>query len=54
MSTPEAAFDCVAEALLAELSIGRRTMREWVAVEVEREPEWLALAREALAFVRSG
>lgn len=34
------------------LSMGRRTMREWVAVGVEREVEWLPLAREALAFVR--
>lgn len=34
------------------LSMGRRTMREWVAVGVEREVEWLQLAREALAFVR--
>jgi len=36
------------------LSMGRRTMREWVAVGYEREREWLALAREALAFVRPG
>ena len=34
------------------LRMGRRTMREWVAVGVEREAEWLPLAREALAFVR--
>lgn len=34
------------------LSMGRRTMREWVTVGVEREVEWLPLAREALAFVR--
>ena len=36
----------------AFLQMGRRTMREWVAVGVERAPEWVALAREALAFVR--
>ncbi len=35
------------------LSMGRRTMREWVTLGPEREPEWLPLAREALAFVRS-
>lgn len=34
------------------LSMGRRTMREWVTVGHERGDEWMALAREALAFVR--
>lgn len=34
------------------LSMGRRTMREWVTLGPERAPEWLPLAREALAFVR--
>ena len=36
------------------LSMGRRTMREWVTLGIEREPEWLPLAREALVFVRGG
>lgn len=34
------------------LSMGRRTMREWVTLGPERGDEWIALAREALAFVR--
>jgi hypothetical protein len=34
------------------LSMGTRTTREWVSLGPEREPEWLPLAREALAFVR--
>jgi TfoX/Sxy family transcriptional regulator of competence genes len=32
--------------------IGKRTMREWVAVEPGAH-DWPALAREALAFVRA-
>lgn len=36
------------------LSMGRRTMREWVAVGHEQRDERLPLAREALAFVRFG
>ncbi len=35
------------------LSMGRRTMREWISLGSERESEWLPLAREALAFVRA-
>lgn len=34
------------------LSMGRRTMREWVSIGVERRDEWLPLARESLASVR--
>jgi hypothetical protein len=30
-----------------------RLMKEWVAVASESQEEWLPLAREALAFVRS-
>jgi hypothetical protein len=33
--------------------VGRRQMREWVAVEPGAH-DWPALAREALAFVRPG
>lgn len=33
------------------LSMGRRTMREWVSVGTERADEWVGLAREALGFV---
>jgi hypothetical protein len=36
----------------AFLQMGRRTMREWVAVGAGRAPDWVALAREALVFVR--
>jgi hypothetical protein len=43
------------EALVAEgaepFVVGRRQMREWVAVEPGSH-DWRALAREALAFVR--
>ena len=33
--------------------IGKRQMREWVAVEDDERHDWNALAREALAFVRA-
>jgi hypothetical protein len=33
--------------------VGRRTMREWVCVKPGAEHDWEALAREALAYVRS-
>ena len=32
--------------------IGRRRMREWVALEHGGPQDWPAMAREALAFVR--
>jgi TfoX/Sxy family transcriptional regulator of competence genes len=32
--------------------IGQRAMREWVAVSLDREFEWDALADEALTFAR--
>ena len=32
--------------------VGRRRMREWVALDPAGEHDWPALAREALAFVR--
>ena len=32
--------------------VGRRTMREWLAVEPGAPHDWAALAREALAYVR--
>jgi hypothetical protein len=41
------------EAAGAELfTIGKRPMREWVAVEPDGPHDWAALSREALAFVR--
>lgn len=36
------------------LSMGRRTMREWVGVGTERADEWVGLAREALGYVAAG
>jgi TfoX N-terminal domain len=32
-------------------SVGRREMREWLAVEPDGQHDWRALAREALGFV---
>lgn len=36
------------------LSMGRRTMREWVSVGTDRRDEWVGLAREALGYVAAG
>lgn len=36
------------------LRVGKREMREWVQLTLHDERRWIELAREALAFVRSG
>ena len=52
---PRARVDAlIAEGTGAPFDSGRgRPMKEWVAVIVDDDRTWLALAQEALAFVRS-
>lgn len=52
------AEELIAEGTVTPVTMGTRTMREWVAVPVGSDPAatrhtWLPLAREALAFVTS-
>jgi hypothetical protein len=37
----------------SSFAVGRRQMREWVALKHGGRQDWPALAREALAFVRA-
>jgi hypothetical protein len=53
----ERAIELVDEGTAEPVTMGRRTMREWVGVPAVDDPSaterlWTALAREALAFVR--
>lgn len=60
LKLPEArAKQLVAHGVAETVTMGTRTMREWVAIQVTDDPEstrdvWLPLTREALAYVRAG
>jgi hypothetical protein len=53
------ASQLIADGTVEPVTMGTRTMREWVAIEIgsapdERRDIWLPLAREALEYVRDG
>jgi hypothetical protein len=52
------ALELIDEGAATAVTMGTRTMREWIAVPAAADPEatltrWLAIAREAFAYVRS-
>lgn len=54
----ERAVELMANGTVEAVTMGTRTMKEWVAVQLGSDPSasrerWLPLAREALAYVRT-
>lgn len=54
----ERAVELMADGTVEAVTMGTRTMKEWIAVQLTADPSstrdiWLPLAREALTYVRS-
>jgi TfoX/Sxy family transcriptional regulator of competence genes len=52
---PKARVDALIERRVGErFELGQKRMKEWVALSLTSEEDWLPLSREAMEFVASG